>query len=94
MANYIYNEPNKYFEYYVCGLDVWFPKEMLGMYRNIQDHHKPFVKDLDFKKLPDNLLEIAYSKKVGTSFNKKYEAEDVYEVLLKQINLTQANQEG
>lgn len=26
--NYIYNAPNKIFEYFACGLDVWFPKSM------------------------------------------------------------------
>ncbi len=28
--NYVYNAPNKLFEYLACGLDVWFPIEMEG----------------------------------------------------------------
>jgi hypothetical protein len=28
IPNYIYNVPNKLFEYHVCGLDVWFPHSM------------------------------------------------------------------
>jgi hypothetical protein len=28
IPNYVYNVPNKLFEYHVCGLDVWFPLSM------------------------------------------------------------------
>src|SRR6202043_3312153 len=26
IPNYIFNAPNKLFEYWACGLDVWFPE--------------------------------------------------------------------
>jgi hypothetical protein len=29
--NYIYNAPNKLFEYLICGLDVWYPRQMLSI---------------------------------------------------------------
>ncbi|MES2628593.1 MAG: hypothetical protein V4616_06450 [Bacteroidota bacterium] len=31
ILNYVYNEPNKFFEYLVNGLNVWYPKEMEGL---------------------------------------------------------------
>lgn len=42
IPNYIYNAPNKLFEYLVCGLDVWFPADMLGTvsYVNTKEHPK------------------------------------------------------
>ncbi len=29
IPNYIYNAPNKMFEYYACGLDTWLPQQMI-----------------------------------------------------------------
>lgn len=31
IANYVYNAPNKLFEYFVCGLYVWYPDVMKGI---------------------------------------------------------------
>ena len=47
--NYIYNEPNKFFEYYSSGLDVWFPKEMLAMKPNIEYDYRPSVIEVDYE---------------------------------------------
>jgi hypothetical protein len=49
--NWIYNAPNKLFEYLACDLDVWFPKDMIGAlpYENTDVY--PKVKSLDFKNL-------------------------------------------
>lgn len=49
--NYIYNEPNKFFEYYSSGLDVWFPKEMLAMKPNIEYDYRPSVIEVDYENL-------------------------------------------
>lgn len=32
-TNFIYNVPNKVFEYLACGLEVWYPAVMIGMKR-------------------------------------------------------------
>ncbi len=50
-TNYIYNEPNKFFEYYACGLDVWFPLEMLAMKPYINKDVLPSILELDFNEL-------------------------------------------
>jgi hypothetical protein len=48
--NYINNAPNKLFEYLSCGLDVWYPQEMLGIHEYKTDED-PKVVCLNFKKL-------------------------------------------
>lgn len=50
-TNYIYNEPNKFFEYYACGLDVWFPSEMIAMKSHVVTNSIPSVIELDFNQL-------------------------------------------
>jgi len=49
-TNFVYNVPNKVFEYLACGLDVWYPKEMKGM-RNMDwgGINKPL--EIDFQLL-------------------------------------------
>jgi hypothetical protein len=49
--NYIYNAPNKLFEYLICGLDVWFPKEMRGIYPYERSDALPKVIRTDFTKM-------------------------------------------
>jgi hypothetical protein len=47
-ANYVYNAPNKLFEYIACGLDVWFPAIMKSCYPYITDNTYPQVRAIDF----------------------------------------------
>ena len=49
--NYVFNAPNKLFEYLVCGLDVWFPKEMKGIYPYERNDLLPKVIRIDFIKM-------------------------------------------
>lgn len=56
IPNYIYNAPNKLFEYLACGLDVWFPKEMTTSHLYINLHARPKVIAIDFENL-DNISE-------------------------------------
>jgi hypothetical protein len=48
--NFTYNAPNKLFEYLVCGLDVWYPKEMIGCVE-IQKANPDRVYEMDFREL-------------------------------------------
>jgi hypothetical protein len=50
--NYIYNAPNKLFEYLICGLDVWFPKEMIGCFEYVSNLSPKVIK-VDFNKIVD-----------------------------------------
>ncbi len=51
IQNYVYNAPNKLFEYLACGLDVWFPENMEGSLPFITEKEYPKVICLDFKNL-------------------------------------------
>lgn len=51
IPNFVYNAPNKLFEYLACGLDVWFPQEMAGCEPYITKNTHPRVVKIDFKRL-------------------------------------------
>lgn len=53
MVNYVFNAPNKYFEYYSCGLDVWYSKELISMKSYRTDGSFPKVLEVDFKALDE-----------------------------------------
>jgi hypothetical protein len=53
IPNYVYNAPNKLFEYLACGLDVWFPREMKGSLPYARQDGYPKIVDLDFMSLDD-----------------------------------------
>jgi hypothetical protein len=82
-TNYIHNAPNKLFEYLSCGLDVWYPSEMQGIYE-YDTNKSPLVKRLNFNKLSDYKLTdlLSYSQK---SEEFTYCAEEVYVGLINKI---------
>ena len=51
IPNYVYNAPNKLFEYLVCGLDVWYPGVMTEIrgYRTFNTF--PKVVEVNFNNL-------------------------------------------
>jgi len=51
IPNYIYNIPNKLFEYYVCGLDTWFPIQMISSLSMVTHGTYPKVIPIDFERL-------------------------------------------
>jgi hypothetical protein len=51
IPNFVYNAPNKLFEYLACGLDVWFPTEMIGSNDYVTVGTYPIVMKLDFTNL-------------------------------------------
>jgi hypothetical protein len=53
ILNYVYNAPNKLFEYLVCGLDVWFPDKMITSLAYVTKGVYPRVTALVFEKLED-----------------------------------------
>jgi hypothetical protein len=48
IPNYVFNAPNKLFEYLACGLDVWHPGVMIGCLRYNTAGTYPAVISLDF----------------------------------------------
>lgn len=78
--NYINNAPNKLFEYLNCGLDVWYPQEMLGIHEYKTDTN-PKVVCINFNQMDRlNILELTERKKETRTFS--YHAEAVYSKLL------------
>jgi len=49
--NFTFNETNKLFEYHVCGLDVWFSEETLGIHKYKTQHTYPRIVAIDFRNL-------------------------------------------
>lgn len=56
IPNYIYNAPNKLFEYLVSGLDVWFPDLMKGSLPYISSGTYPKAVAINFLKLSEYQL--------------------------------------
>jgi hypothetical protein len=54
--NYTYNAPNKLFEYLSCGLNVWFPIEILGCEPYVEVDSTPCVKRVDFNKINEEII--------------------------------------
>jgi hypothetical protein len=77
--NYEYNAPNKFFEYYICGLNIWFGKGMKGMYHYQVANKKPWVQCVDFNEL--ELPEGNAGLRVETVPQPIYTAENIYLVL-------------
>lgn len=51
IPNYIFNIPNKVFEYLACGLEVWYSKELLSTHNFHSDFKLASLKQFDFKSL-------------------------------------------
>jgi hypothetical protein len=83
--NWIYNIPNKLFEYHVCGLDVWYPSDMISPERYITGNEYPQIIKLDFDKLidydPNELVSRANKNYRVHDFN----ADEVLEKLYQQL---------
>jgi len=85
-SNNIYNTPNKLFEYLVCGLDVWYPKELIGSHDYNSPDYWPKVLPLDFSKLEQYNLDALVERKAAYQRNVTYSCEDASKELLVMIN--------
>lgn len=77
IPNYVFNAPNKLFEYHVCGLDVWFPNHMLSAREYETTSTYPKIISVDFSRLPESLM--IYSDWQQLEFERKrFSATDIY----------------
>jgi len=87
IPNYIYNAPNKLFEYWACGLDVWFPENMKGSLPYVTKDSFPKIISIDFEQL--NLVNLE-SKADRSGFSSKpstFYCENVFDyVMQKALN--------
>ncbi|MEO0794556.1 MAG: hypothetical protein AAFX93_05325 [Verrucomicrobiota bacterium] len=49
--NFVYNAPNKLFEYWACGLEVWYPSVMKQISELSDQQSCPALKKIDFQQL-------------------------------------------
>ncbi len=84
-TNYIYNAPNKLFEYMVCGLDVWFPQVMQGCYEYASSIN-PKVVMVDFLNIDDSLMNYSFTNQLKTSQANKFNAEEACTQLIKYLS--------
>ena len=85
IPNYIYNAPNKLFEYLDCGLDVWFPGVMKGIYPYLTKGTYPKVLPLDPGDLSEWDLATAIDRDGLQYAPPAYYAENVFPELLSKI---------
>lgn len=81
--NFQWNETNKFYEYLICGLDVWYPKEMLLLHAMNKRKFAPKIIEVDFK---DINIEIENtSRRIDNTSNFCF-ADEVYNDFYKYIN--------
>jgi hypothetical protein len=88
IPNYVYNAPNKLFEYMACGLDIWFPDVMLGCYPFVTAGIYPKTVAVDFSHLSDWDLTAALDHTGLQYAPSAHYAEDVLPDLLQKMNET------
>lgn len=85
IPNCVYSTSNKLFEYWYCGLDVWFPQPVKGCYPYITDSVYPKVIKVDFDNLDNIDIHEIISRRNLIYSPSKYFAEDVYMELIDQL---------
>ncbi len=85
IPNCIYSTSNKLFEYWACGLDVWFPQPVQGCYPYITNGKYPKVTRLDFDHLDKVDIQELVSRDGLIYSPSEYFAEDVYQELISQL---------
>lgn len=81
--NYLYNAPNKLFEYLSCGLDVWYPEEMQGIH-SFDSKEEPRVIRLNFSD-EEALNKIDIIRHIEKRKRKTFFAEEIYGNFFKTI---------
>lgn len=82
-VNFVYNAPNKLFEYWACGLSVWYPQEMKQITDLAQQGPTPPLKRVNFKQL-DHLTPPANSAS-PTNIKTEYSCESALAPLLERL---------
>lgn len=84
--NWIYNAPNKVFEYLACGLDVWFAKTMTFTLTLAREDVYPKIIPVDFEKLDKFNFEKAVNREGLMLKTSQYFYEGVYEEVYQALN--------
>jgi hypothetical protein len=82
IPNYIYNAPNKLFEYLACGLDVWYPLCMKGIESYKRDAFFPKILPIDFDHIDNFNWKAASSRDGLEKKDTDFVCENVYKELV------------
>ena len=85
IPNYVYNAPNKLFEYLVCGLDVWYPIEMIGCDTLRSVDYWPKVISVDFKDLQNLNYSSMIIRSPGYERKVEFNSEATCQLLVNQL---------
>lgn len=85
VSNYVFNAPNKLFEYWACGLDVWFPDKLTTSLRYGNQGVFPRITGLDFAALSSFAWRQAVQRKGLEARPSRYSAESVLDALWKKM---------
>jgi hypothetical protein len=86
IPNYIYNVPNKLFEYHVCGLDVWFPITMKSSIELVTSSSFPKICAINFKELNSVDLRRAVDRSGLIHQVHDYSCEQVFKLLNEKLS--------
>ncbi len=83
IPNYVYNAPNKLFEYWACDLDVWFPENMKGSMPFVNTKSYPKIIAMNFEHLNDVNLD-AVTNRSGLQYGaSKFYCERIFDNVAK-----------
>ncbi|MBS1557208.1 MAG: hypothetical protein JST69_00660 [Bacteroidetes bacterium] len=85
IPNYVYNAPNKLFEYLACGLDIWFPDVLKSSLPLVTTQTYPQVVALDFKTIPKVDPENLFAREGLTLQAYPYFCEEVLQPLIHKL---------
>jgi hypothetical protein len=85
-ANWIYNAPNKLFEYIACGLDVWFSKTMTYALSFVRVKTFPKILAVDFESLDQFNYKDAFNREDLAFEEPRYFYEGVYGDIVTALN--------
>ncbi len=85
IPNWIDNAPNKLFEYYNCGLDVWLPVQMTGSLPYVTHGVYPKIIAIDFQQLETLDLHAATNRSGLTYRPSTFYCEQIYEPLWQRL---------
>lgn len=83
IPNHVYSAPNKLFEYYACGLDVWFSPLLKGTLPYICNKGIPKIVPIDFENITSSLSQNVQQSSITETglYEKEYYCEEVLEPL-------------
>lgn len=85
--NFKYNETNKFYEYLISGLDVWYPKEMTLLHEMDKSVFAPQIVEMDITQGLFPNVELSPREVDNSSYDRF--SEGVYESFMQFLDMQQ-----